>query len=223
MSDDKTTAGRPPIALEERGREAARLFSPSAARNRDAIRAAFLAHMPQSGVVVEVGSGTGEHAVHLAAAVPGLRWRPGDPDAASRESIAAWTAHSGLCNIDPPHAADVCAPDWHAPFGNGVTGIVSINMIHIAPFAAAEGLLMGAGRILSAGGRLFLYGPFARDGVHTAPSNAEFDASLKARNPAWGVRDLERDIAPRAAAAALHLVEVVAMPANNFVVVFERR
>jgi len=210
-----------PVALEERAREDGRLFSPSAARNRDPIRDVFLKAMPRTGVILEIGAGTGEHAVHIAAALPSLRWRPGDPDAASRASIAAWTAHLGLANVAPPHAIDVTAPDWDAHF-EPVDGVVSINMIHIAPFAAAEGLIAGAGRLIKPGGKLFLYGPFARNGAHTAPSNAEFDRALKARDAAWGVRDLDREIVPLAAAAGLTLAEAVAMPANNLSVVFRR-
>lgn len=209
------------IALEERGRAERRLFSPSAARNRDPIRDAFLKMMPRAGVILEVGSGTGEHAVHIAASAPGLIWRPGDPDAASRDSIAAWAEHLGLNNIAAPHAIDVTAANWDEGL-DPVDGVVSINMIHIAPFIAAEGLIDGAGRLLRRGGRLFLYGPFARNGAHTAPSNAAFDASLKARDPRWGVRDLDCEIVPRAAAAGLTLEEIIEMPANNFSVSFRR-
>lgn len=212
-----------PVALEEQAGNGQRLFSPSAARNRDAIRETFLKTMPkEGGAVLEIGSGTGEHAVHIAAAAPALRWRPGDPDEASRASIAAWTAHLGLANVAPPHAIDVTLAGWDKGL-DAVDGVVSINMIHIAPFAAAEGLIAGAGRILKAGGKLFLYGPFARGGAHTAPSNAEFDRSLKARDASWGVRDLDLDIAPLAAAAGLSLETVIEMPANNLSVVFARR
>lgn len=209
------------IALEERGRDERRLFSPSAARNRDPIRDAFLRTMPHAGVVLEIGSGTGEHAVHIAAAAPGLRWLPGDPDEASRASIAAWTEHLGLSNVAPPHAIDVTAPGWDqdlSPFD----GVISINMIHIAPFGAARGLIAGAGRLLRPAGKLFLYGPFARNGAHTAPSNKEFDASLKARDPRWGVRDLDLEITPLAKAAGLDLEMVIEMPANNLSVIFRR-
>lgn len=209
------------IALEERGREEQRLFSPSAARNRDAIRQAYFDVMPRSGVILEIGSGTGEHAAHIAAAAPDLRWRPGDPDPASRASIAAWTDYLGLKNVAAPHAIDVTAANWESGLG-AVDGVVSINMIHIAPFDAAHGFIAGAGRLLATGGKLFLYGPFARNGAHTAPSNAEFDASLKARNPDWGVRDLDREIIPLAEAAGLTLDRVIEMPANNLSVVFRR-
>ena len=212
---------RKEIALETRAEEQARLYSPSAARNRDAIRDAFLGHLPGQGTIVEVGSGTGEHVVHLAAATPWLLWRPGDPDAASRASIAAWTTHVGLMNVDPPHAADVTARDWHREVG-AADGVVSINMIHIAPFAATEGLFSGAAAILGPGGRLFLYGPFSRNGAHTAPSNEAFDATLKSRDPSWGVRDLDLEIGPLAAKMEFDLKEVIPMPANNLGVVLVR-
>ncbi|NWG72463.1 MAG: DUF938 domain-containing protein [Parvularculaceae bacterium] len=211
-----------PTALEDRDADGARRFSPSAARNRDPILRVFLTHMPRAGAILEIGSGTGEHAVHLAAALPDARFLPGDPDAEARASIAAWTAHSGLSNVAPPHALDVAAEGWERAVARPLAGIVSINMIHIAPFEAARGLFAGAGRLLGSGGRLFLYGPFSRNGAHTARSNAEFDASLKARDPRWGVRDLDRDLLPLAGAAGLALAVVVAMPSNNFSAVFER-
>jgi SAM-dependent methyltransferase len=209
------------IALEERVRDEQRLFSPSAARNRDAIRDAFLKTMPCAGIILEIGSGTGEHAVHIAAAAPALHWRPGDPDAASRASIAAWTEHVGLTNVAAPHALDVTAPGWDQGMAP-IDAVVSINMIHIAPMEAARGLIAGAARLLRPGGKFFLYGPFARNGAHTAPSNAEFDNSLKARNSSWGVRDLDLEIMPLAAAAGLSMEAIVEMPANNLSVVFVR-
>ncbi len=218
---DSANRGDREIAPEARAQEAARLYSPSAARNRDAIRDAFLATMPSAGEIVEIGSGAGEHAAHIAGAAPALFWRPGDPDAGSRASIAAWAEHLGLWNVDTPHAADVEAADWDRAFGP-VDGVVSINMIHIAPFAAAEGLIAGAGRLLKPGGKLFLYGPFARNGAHTAPSNAAFDAALKARDPRWGVRDLDLEIVPLASAAGLALDAVIEMPANNLSVIWRR-
>ncbi|MFN0025171.1 MAG: DUF938 domain-containing protein [Parvularculaceae bacterium] len=204
-----------------RSREEARLFSPSAARNRDAIRDAYLKTMPLAGTVLEIGSGTGEHAVHLAAAAPDLRWQPSDPDAGSRASIAAWAEHLGLPNVAAPLAIDVTAPDWERGI-QGIDAVVSINMIHIAPFAAAEGLVAGAGRLLKQGGRLFLYGPFARNGAHTAPSNAEFDRSLKSRDPQWGVRDLDLEIMLLASAAGMTLETAIDMPANNLSAIFSR-
>ena len=178
--------------------------------------------MPKEGAILEIASGAGEHAVHLAAALPRVRWLPGDPDAAARASIAAWAKHSGLLNIAPPHALDVTAPGWERAVIEPVAAVVSINMIHIAPFEAAKGLFAGAGRLLGPGGQLFLYGPFSRNGAHTAPSNIAFDASLKARNPSWGVRDLERDVVPAAVAAGLALQTVAAMPADNVSVIFTK-
>ena len=142
-----------------------------------------------------------------------IRWCEGD----------AWRRHQRLPNVAPPHAIDAAAAPWAVEDGRPFDGVVSINMIHIAPFDAARGLVAGAGRILKLGGKLFLYGPFSRDGAHIAPSNAEFDASLKARDGRWGVRDLEREIVPLASAAGLILERVIPMPANNFSVIFTRR
>lgn len=217
------------IALEARERsDDARMFSPSAARNRDAIRSAFLAHMPRMGRILEVGSGTGEHAVHIAASTPDLHWTPSDPDRASRASIAAWIAKTALPNVAAPLDIDVSTPDWagdarlEGPFDKTFAGLVSVNMIHIAPFAAAQGLIAGAGKLLAPGGRLFLYGPFRREGAHTSDSNAVFDENLRRRDPQWGVRDLEGEIVPLAESSGLKLHAAVAMPANNFSAIFER-
>lgn len=201
--------------------DAARMFSPSAARNRDPIREIFLKYRPRTGTIIEVGSGTGEHVAHLAAAAPDLYFRPGDPDEASRASIAGWATHHGLGNVAPPHAADVTASRWHDAF-EPCDGVISINMIHIAPINAARGLFAGAGELLNRGGIFFLYGPFARNGAHSAPSNKAFDASLKSRDPRWGVRDLEIEILPLAEAAGLSLVAVEEMPANNLFVIFRK-
>lgn len=215
---------QPPVALEDRDADEARLFSPSAARNRDAVRDAFLSVAPAAGVVLEVGSGTGEHAVHIAAAAPQVAWRPGDPDPASRASIAAWTRRLGLPNVAPPHAIDVADAEWGAAADapGGLDAIVSCNMIHIAPPSAYHGLIAGAGAHLADGGILFVYGPFMRDGRHTAPSNADFDASLQARDPSWGVRDLDRDLVPHALTVGLTLEKTIPMPANNLSVVFRK-
>ena len=212
-----------PIALEDRAHDSGRLFSPSAARNREVVRDVLVPRMQKSGDVVEVGAGTGEHAVCFAAALPDARWRPGDPNPESRASIAAWTAHEGLSNIAPPHAIDVRATDWPDVEPGSLAGLVSMNMIHIAPFEAAAGLVSGAGRYLATDGVLFLYGPFARNGAHTAPSNADFDRSLKLRDPSWGVRDLEKEILPLCDAVGLALEEIVEMPANNLSVIFRKR
>lgn len=219
-----TEKSEPPkeTALEDRGVAGERLFSPSAARNRDPIRDVFLKTMPNAGNILEIGGGTGEHAVHLAEALPGAVWRTGDPDPSSRASIAGWIAETKLHNLVGPHAIDVTATEWGVEEAAPFDGLVSLNMIHIAPFSAAEGLFAGAGRLLARGGKLFLYGPFSRDGVHTAPSNEAFDASLKTRNANWGVRDLERDIAPLAQKNALTRIDIVEMPANNLSVIFRK-
>lgn len=218
MKNSKTEPRK--TALEDRAAAGEKLFSPSAARNRAPIRDVFLRHMPTTGAMLEVGGGTGEHAVCLAQALPQAQWLTGDPDPASRASIAAWIAEAQLENLSGPHAIDVTSTQWGAEKHTPLSGLVSINMIHIAPFAAAQGLFAGAGRLLGKGGKLFLYGPFSRNGAHTAPSNEAFDASLKARNPEWGVRDLEQDIAPLAQKNALRLETIVEMPANNYSLIF---
>jgi hypothetical protein len=198
---------------------AVRRRAPAAERNRDAILSVLARVLPRSGVVLEIASGTGQHAVHCAAALPDTVWQPSDPDADARDSIAAWRAHAGLANLNTPLALDVLNDDWG--IGN-VAAIVCINMIHIAPWEAAESLFRGAGARLASGGVLYLYGPYRRNGAHTAPSNEAFDQQLRARDPRWGVRDMEA-VAALGEKAGLTLVETVAMPANNFSVVFEKQ
>jgi SAM-dependent methyltransferase len=222
MADKQDDAPRE-IALEARTVAGEKLYSPSAARNRDAIRDVVLEVMPREGHILEIGGGTGEHGVHIAAAAPGLVWHSGDPDPASRASIAAWIKDAGLANLKGPHAIDVTASDWGVEAGAPFDGVVSFNMIHIAPFAAATGLFAGAGRVLKRGGVLFLYGPFSHAGVHTAPSNEAFDVSLKSRDARWGVRDLEHDLAPLAQKNAFVREAIVAMPANNLCVIFRKQ
>jgi Protein of unknown function (DUF938) len=168
--------------------------------------------------VLEIASGTGQHAICFAQALPHLRWQPSDLDADSLASIEAWRAESGLPNVAAPIRLDVREGEWpDGPFDV----MFNANMIHIAPWPVAEGLFAGAGRILVDGGLLFLYGPFRVGGLHTAPSNEAFDADLRRRNPAWGVRDLER-VVELAASAGLLLVETNEMPANNKLLVFQR-
>jgi SAM-dependent methyltransferase len=200
--------------------EDARQYAPSAARNRDPIWSVLQLHLPQEGVVLEVASGSGEHAVHFALkSPPGLVFQPSDADAHARASIDAWTAASGLINIRPALALDATAATWPIDRADVV---VCCNMIHIAPWEAAIGLVRGAARVLAPGGLLFLYGPFKRDGRHTAPSNEAFDRDfLKARNPAWGVRDLEA-VAALAAGQGFAEPEIVQMPANNLSVLLRR-
>jgi len=192
-----------------------KLTAPAVQRNRDAILSVLRRVLPDSGVVLEVASGSGEHARHFAQHLPGLTFQPSDPDADYRASIDAWSA--GVANIRPALALDA-AGDWPVM---QVAAVVCINMIHIAPWAATEGLMRNAASVLAPGGALITYGPYRRDGAHTAPSNAAFDEDLRRRNPAWGVRDVEA-VRDCAAQRGLALNEVVEMPANNLVLVFHR-
>ncbi|WP_421994917.1 DUF938 domain-containing protein [Reyranella sp.] len=196
-----------------------KLHAPAAARNRQPILDVLGPRLPAQGLVLEVASGTGEHVVHFAASLPHLVFQPSDPDAPSRASIDAWSQESGLANVRPAVALDVEAADWPVAAADAV---LCSNMIHIAPWSAAEGLLAGAARILPSGGVLHLYGPYRREGRHTAPSNEAFDADLRRRNPAWGVRDLET-VAGRAADRGFGPPEIVEMPANNLSLTFRRR
>lgn len=195
------------------------LASPSTARNREPILAALRPHLPPSGLVLEIASGAGEHAVHNAAALPHLQWQPTDPDDAALASIAAWRAHAALPNLLPPLRLDAASPHtWPVERADAV---VNINMIHISPWAAAEGLMAGAARVLPSGGLLFLYGPFIEAEVSTAPSNLDFDASLRSRDPAWGIRRLE-DVAALAGRYGMTQEARIAMPANNLSLVFRK-
>jgi SAM-dependent methyltransferase len=209
-----------PVALENRDRTGdGRHFSPSAARNSEPIREVLERVLPKSGIALEIGSGTGEHVVCFAKALPGLLWQPSDPDPASRASIEAWIAAEGLTNVRSPAAIDTRQAIWGVEDDAPFTAIASLNMIHIAPWESALGLLAGAGRLLRPEGILYLYGPFMRSGAHTAPSNAAFDADLKRRDPRWGVRDID-DLVREAANHGLELREAIEMPANNLSLVF---
>ncbi|MEL6060293.1 MULTISPECIES: DUF938 domain-containing protein [unclassified Methylobacterium] len=194
------------------------LTAPAVARNRDAILDVLRGVLPARGTVLEIASGSGEHAIHVAAALPGLTWLPSDPEPEARRSVVAHTSRAGLTNILPPLALDARERAW--PVGP-VDAIVCINMIHIAPWSATEGLMAGAGRALAEGGILFLYGPFREGDRHSADSNAAFDASLRARDPAWGVRDREA-VTAEAARHGLRAIERVPMPANNLSLIFRR-
>lgn len=197
----------------------ARRRAPATARNRDPILAVLSRVLPAAGVVLEIAGGSGEHAVHFAGALPGVTWLASDPDAASLASIQAWRRAAGLPNLLPPIALDVETACWDAPLGLGA--VVCINMIHIAPWSAAQALFAGAARHLQEGGLLFLYGPYRRDGAHTAPSNAAFDRDLRGRDARWGIRDLEA-VRTLAEAEGFTLEEAVPMPANNLSLVFRR-
>ena len=199
----------------------AKQYAPAAARNAGPICEVLGRGLPASGTILEIGSGTGQHMVVFAAGHPELSWQPSDPDPMLRASIAAWTAAEGLANLRPPLDLDVTAAGWERALDRPLAGIVCINLVHIAPWAACEGLMAGAGALLGPGAFLYLYGPFKRAGVHTAASNAAFERMLRAHDPAWGVRDLEA-VAACAAGHGLELVDVVPMPANNLSVVLRR-
>lgn len=196
-----------------------RRFAPSAARNRDAILSVIGARLPKRGHVLEIASGSGEHITFIAAAHPQLTYQPSDPDPDNRDSIDAWTRHLGLGNVAPAVDLDAIRP--FDPTTVVADVILCVNMIHIAPWQATIGLVRNAAAILPKSGLLYVYGPYRRGGVHTAPSNEAFDADLRARNPAWGIRDLEA-VADVALAEGFTAPEIVAMPANNFSVIFAR-
>jgi hypothetical protein len=193
--------------------------SAATARNRDPILEVLKPRLPGSGVVLEIAAGAGEHAVHAAAALPHLWWRPTDADPEALASIAAWRAQAGLANLLAPLRLDAGDPDaWPT---DAIVAVVNINMIHISPWAATRGLMRGAGRLLPSGAGLFVYGPFIEHDIETAPSNLAFDISLRSRNPAWGVRRLD-DVTALAARRGLALSERIAMPANNLTLVFRK-
>lgn len=220
MADESDN--RSPVAFEQRGVSAdQRMFSPSAARNSAAILAVLKRVLPTRGLVLEIGCGTGEHAVGFAEAMTNLTWQPSDPDHQSRASTASWIKFKNLSNVLAPLDVDVCSSRWGVEHAAPFDAIVSINMVHIAPWAASVGLFAGAGRLLRDGGLLYLYGPFMRNGMYTAPSNATFDESLKARNPSWGLRDIT-ELERVGGASDLRLCEIVEMPANNLSLVFSR-
>jgi SAM-dependent methyltransferase len=189
--------------------------APAAERNAEPILAVLRDVLPERGTVLEIASGTGQHAVHMARALPEITWQPTDPDADARASIAAWVADVQLPNLRPPLALDVTGA-WPIDRADAV---VCINMIHISPWSATEALFAGAARVLPPGGLLYTYGPYRFHGSFTAPSNAAFDADLRARNPDWGVRDVD-DLQAAATAAGYHLERTVSMPANNHSLIF---
>lgn len=195
------------------------LSSPATARNAGPILDILCAHLPARGRVLEIAAGAGQHAVVLAAARPGLEWTPADPSAEARASITAWRGQAGLPNLKPPLALDAADPaTW--PDGS-FDAMVCINMVHISPWAATRGLMRLAGERLEQAGVLALYGPYVEADTPLAPSNAAFDASLKARSPDWGLRDRDA-VAAEARRNGLALTRRAAMPANNLVLLFRR-
>ena len=205
----------------------ARMYAPAAQRNRDAILQVLRGLMTPCAFVLEIASGSGEHAAHFAAALPDCRFQPSDPDPERRASIDAWAAASGLANVLPALSLDAMAHDWPIPISSpaasssGADAVLCLNMIHIAPWAAALGLVRHAARVLRPEGALLLYGPFRRGGAHTAPSNAAFDRDLRERNPDWGIRDVEA-VAEVAADAGFSAPDIVEMPANNLSLAFRK-
>lgn len=211
----------------------ARQYAPATQRNREPILEVLLQVLPPTGTILEVSSGTGEHAVFFAPRLYPRKWIPSDPNPIARDSIAAWQAQCPADNLYPPIALDARDSIWAVERDelpeslqdidfklDPIVAIVNINMIHIAPWAACLGLMAGARRILPPGGILYLYGPFKQGGKHTAPSNAAFDESLRMQNPEWGVRDLDEVVAV-AQAQNLSLVGTYTMPANNLSVIFK--
>ena len=193
-----------------------RHYAPATLRNRDAILEVLRPLLPNGGLVLEIASGSGEHCVHFARALPGLTFQPSDPDERGLASIRAWARHAHLHNILPPVALDAASRHWPVQRAEAV---LCINMIHISPWEATLGLMAGAGAILPQGAPLYLYGPYIRDGVETAPSNLEFDADLRRRDPRWGLRSLA-EVAGAAAAVGFSAPQVTEMAANNLSVAF---
>jgi SAM-dependent methyltransferase len=193
-------------------------FAPATERNREPIAAVLREVLPEWGIVLEIASGTGEHAAFFATLFPDLLWQPSDPDPQALASIEAWREEAKLGNLLAPVRLDAPTADW--PIARA-DAILCINMVHISPWSATQGLLAGAGRLLEPGAPLYLYGPYRQQGVDTAPSNEAFDRSLKARNPEWGLRHLE-DVEAEAAKHKLVPDRVTRMPANNLSVVLRR-
>ena len=223
MAEYVVEFGKDGLPVEPDGR----LDAPAFHRNHQAIHAVLQPFLEgKSGDVLEAGSGTGQHVVDFARHIPEITWWPSDLNEQHLKSIAAWRAHAGLANIHPPLRIDLSDPAWCPEMRDGrgpgeLLAVFCANVIHIAPWRVAEGLFAGAGRYLRPGGRLFLYGPFKRNGKHTAVSNAVFDSSLRDNNPEWGVRDIAA-LEMLATNVGLVLVEIAEMPANNLTLVFAR-
>lgn len=209
------------VAVSDETRRARKHHAESAVRNVGPILEVLHGILPETGRALEIASGTGQHVAAFAEAFPGIDWQPSDQAAEARASIAAWVAEAGLANLRAPLEVDVMQAGWQDRVSGPLDVIVCINMIHISPWEACLGLMAGAGALLREGGLLYLYGPYKRDGEHTAPSNAAFDESLRGRNPAWGVRDMG-DVAAAARAHGMVVERCVAMPANNFSLVFRK-
>ncbi|EJE50088.1 Protein of unknown function (DUF938) [Acidovorax sp. CF316] len=198
--------------------------SPASERNQPPILAVLRGLLPDTGTALEIASGTGQHAAFFGAALPGWAWQPTDLKDELFFAIAGWALQAGATNVQPAVLLDVRSgtwPDGQAPFAQPFDLIYCANMLHIAPWACCAGLMQGAARHLAPGGRLVTYGPYIEDGVPTSPGNQGFDATLRAQNPAWGIRN-RADVEREAAAAGLHLAERHAMPSNNLLLVWQR-
>ncbi|MGY6530510.1 MAG: DUF938 domain-containing protein [Cyanobacterium sp.] len=198
-------------------------YAPATLRNREPILEVLREVFPQNGSILEISSGTGEHCVYFAPHFPRCTWIPSDISESAIASITAWKQESGHPNIQNPKIIDVTKPQWYESLmDHNIRAIACINMIHIAPWDACGGLMVGAGKILKNGDKLYLYGPYKRNNQHTAPSNEQFDQSLQNRNPAWGVRNLET-VVEEAQKSQLFLQKIIEMPSNNFSVIFEKK
>ena len=193
--------------------------SPSAERNRDPILEVLARVLPRKGLVLEIGSGTGQHVAYFAKHLPQLAWQPSDPDAGFRRSIALWVRHERLRNVMEPVPLDVHERPWPV---TAAEAIVCINVVHVSPWTATLALLDGAGKILPSAGVLYLYGPYRRRDRPTAASNEAFDADLRAHDPTWGLREID-EVSAAAARSGLDFAEVADMPANNSSLIFVRR
>ena len=198
--------------------ESSRRSAPAALRNRETIAAVLADWLPESGLVLEIASGTGEHSTFFAERFPSLDWQPTDVHPDALRSISAWQSVAKLPNLRQPLELDAASPDW--PIAEA-DAILSINMVHISPWTSATGLLEGAQRLLPAGGSLILYGPWLSDRIETARSNLDFDADLRRRDPAWGLRKVE-DFAAEAALRGFQLTDERTMPANNLMLLFRK-
>ena len=219
MSGKGDSSDRP--AVGEETRTVRKQYAPAAARNAGPIVDVLRGCLPETGRALEIASGTGQHAAAFAGAFPGIVWHPSDPDGAARDSIAAWVEERALDNLRPPLNIDVMRAGWADATGGEFDVIVCINMVHISPWAACEGLMDGAGTLLAKGGLLYLYGPYRRGGEVLAPSNVAFDQSLRSHNPDWGIRDRD-EVETVAAERGLVLTQVIEMPANNHSLIFRK-
>jgi len=200
-----------------------RLDYPATGRNQEVILDVLKEALPNSGAVLEVASGSGQHITYFAQQIPQLKWQPSDIEAAARASIDAWRNEMGVTDaVLTPIDLDASVDIWSLGHIKDLNAIMSINMIHISAWEACLGLLKNASRVLPAGGVLYLYGPFKVGGFHIAPSNAEFDLSLQSQNPSWGVRNLD-DVAEEALKQNFQLMKTIRMPANNFSVIFHKK